>query len=139
MKITVAEEVIGRGIVDAIELDFSVDEITIKDIIAAKTAAVITKVKDENSSIGANHHFKSEEEQRLNRDVLNKKNETARKKIAAMDLDIEKETYLAFDAFNSNMFFILVDEKQYLDLDDKVVITKNSQIKFIRLTQLKGG
>ncbi len=54
-------------------------------------------------------------------------------------VDVERQMYVALDAFQKNGFFLLIDDKQVTELDQKITITKTSQINFIKLTPLVGG
>lgn len=54
-------------------------------------------------------------------------------------IDVEKQIYVALEAFQKNGFFILVDDQQISELDQKVQLKKDSSISFIKLTQLVGG
>ena len=65
---------------------------------------------------------------------LNKKKTNLRKKI-----NLEKEIQFAEKAFEENNFFILVDDKQYEHLNDKVILEEDSKISFIKLIPLVGG
>ena len=139
MKITIAEEVIGQGIMDTIEVNLPMDKLTVKDIITAKVEVTVNSINKDPSVVKSNHHFSSDEEKRLNQQLLEKKDKELKKRIESLKLDAEKETYVALEAFQNNMFFIIIDEKQYSDLEEQVVITHKSQVKFIKLTQLQGG
>ena len=54
-------------------------------------------------------------------------------------VDLEKQIHIAFDAFDTNGFFILVDDMQVESLDDMVTISPETTVSFIRLTPLVGG
>lgn len=53
--------------------------------------------------------------------------------------DTEKQTYLAWDAFQKNGFFILVNDRQATSLDEQLMLSKDTVVSFVRLTQLVGG
>ncbi|WP_435261263.1 hypothetical protein [Tenacibaculum sp. nBUS_03] len=55
------------------------------------------------------------------------------------EVDAEKQVYLALEAFKKNVFFILVDDKQVTELNQKITLKKDSKISFIKLTPLVGG
>lgn len=55
------------------------------------------------------------------------------------EIDVEKQIYVALEAFQKNGFFILVDDQQVSELDQKIQLKENSSISFIKLTQLVGG
>ena len=54
-------------------------------------------------------------------------------------VDAEKQYYLALEAFQKNGFFIIVDDKQVNDLNEKISITSRTSATFVKLTPLVGG
>lgn len=54
-------------------------------------------------------------------------------------IDPEKQTYLALGAFQKNSFFILVNDRQITDIDEKIHLRKDMKISFLKLTPLVGG
>ena len=54
-------------------------------------------------------------------------------------VDAEKQYLVALDAFQKNGFFILIDNIQSESLEQMVVINKNTNISFLKLTPLVGG
>lgn len=54
-------------------------------------------------------------------------------------IDIEKQILIALDAFQKNGYFILIDEEQAEDLNQEVLVSKNTTVNFLKLTQLVGG
>jgi len=139
MKITIAEEILGQGIIKTTVVDLATSESTLKEIIAAKVETTVNTINNDISSVKSNYHFSSDEELRLNREILDEKNRQLQKRLEKLELDAEKETYIALKAFQNNTFFVLIDNKQYSDLEESVKLTDKSQIKFIKLTQLQGG
>ncbi len=55
------------------------------------------------------------------------------------EIDIEKQIYVALEGFQKNAFFILVDEAQVSELNQRIYLKANSKINFIKLTSLVGG
>ena len=139
MKITIAEELLGQGIIKTTVVDLTSSELTLKEIIAAKVETTVNTINNNLSSVKSNHHFSSDEELRLNREFLDEKNRQMQKRLEALELDAEKETYIALEAFQKGTFFVLIDDKQYSDLEESVLLSDQSQVKFIKLTQLQGG
>lgn len=54
-------------------------------------------------------------------------------------IDPEKQVYVALDAFQKNGFFIIVDNIQVEELNQKIKLNQYSKISFIKLTPLIGG
>jgi hypothetical protein len=54
-------------------------------------------------------------------------------------IDWEKQAELAIRAFETNGFFILIDDHQMVNLDDLVEIGENTRVTFLKLVPLVGG
>ena len=54
-------------------------------------------------------------------------------------IDVEKQIYVALDAFQKNVFFILVDNQQLEELNQIVNLNSKSTISFVKITPLVGG
>jgi hypothetical protein len=54
-------------------------------------------------------------------------------------IDVEKQIYVALDAFQKNGFFILVDNQQLEELNQIVNLNSKSTISFVKITPLVGG
>ncbi|MBC7752061.1 MAG: hypothetical protein H7Z73_10155 [Candidatus Saccharibacteria bacterium] len=67
--------------------------------------------------------------------MLNEYEKAKPKKIINADLQYEK----ALEAFSSNRFFLLVDERQVTELDRELVVSEVSIVQFVKLVPLVGG
>ena len=54
-------------------------------------------------------------------------------------LDADAQCAQALEGFESNGFFMLVDDRQVESLDEEIVIGPNTSVSFIKLVQLVGG
>lgn len=54
-------------------------------------------------------------------------------------IDLEKQLYIALEAFQKNSYFILVDNQQLESLDQVISLTSTTTVSFIKLTPLIGG
>ncbi|MCU7806994.1 MAG: hypothetical protein KZQ73_03870 [Candidatus Thiodiazotropha sp. (ex Semelilucina semeliformis)] len=54
-------------------------------------------------------------------------------------IDFDKQLDLAIRAFESNGFFVLLDDKQLEDLNEPLTLTEHSKVSFIKLVPLVGG
>jgi hypothetical protein len=54
-------------------------------------------------------------------------------------LDWEEQAEIAIEAFESNGFFILVNDRQVEKLDETITIGVDTEINFVKLTPLVGG
>jgi hypothetical protein len=54
-------------------------------------------------------------------------------------LDWERQADVAVDAFGRNGFFILVNGRQALELDELIDVSDTGDVAFVKLVQLVGG
>ena len=59
--------------------------------------------------------------------------------IDPQQVDEEAAVCTARQAFVDGLYFVVIDEKQFRDLDSRVPLQPESRITFIRLTLLTGG
>lgn len=130
MVITIKDATFSGDILNEIEIAVQNERTTVKDLIAAR---VTSEVKSYNEKLP--EYFKgliqpSEAEKTLNGFRLKRRE----KKI-----DVEKQIWTALDAFQKNGYFILIDNQQAEDLDQEILVSKTTEISFVKLTQLVGG
>jgi hypothetical protein len=129
MLVTIKDETFSGGILNEILLSFKEEEVTIKEII---TERVKHEVEEYNNT--SPEYFKgliepSEAEKTLNGFKLKK----------LKKIDSEKQVYVALDAFLKNAYFLLIDNIQSESLEQKVKLSENTEISFVKLTPLVGG
>ena len=130
MVITIKDATFSGDILNEIEIAVQNERTTVKDLIAAR---VTSEVKSYNEKLP--EYFKgliqpSNAEKTLNGFRLKRRE----KKI-----DVEKQIWTALDSFQKNGYFILIDNQQAEDLDQEVLVSKTTEISFVKLTQLIGG
>jgi hypothetical protein len=54
-------------------------------------------------------------------------------------LDWERQAEIAVDAFGRNGFFILINGRQALKLDEQIEVAETVDVAFVKLVQLQGG
>ena len=54
-------------------------------------------------------------------------------------IDWERQADVAVEAFETNGFFVLVDDEQVTDLDAELDLSAETEIAFVRLVPLVGG
>ncbi len=121
------ETAVGK-LLHEIELQFKEDSITVEALIRKR---VEQEVKSYNDLGNANRLVQPTEfEEKLNKtQTKNTKNK----------IDVEKQIYVALDAFQQNRFFILVGNEQVDQLDAPIIVSKDTDISFVKLTPLVGG
>ena len=123
MELTVAHENASGEVIASFTLSELDEVMTVRELIQA---FVYQKVADSNQvkpTVSL-----TEYEKRLNE-------QSAGKHTRDWHLEAEK----AFDAFEKNAIFVIVDREQLKDLDQNVKIAPDSDVKFVRLIPLAGG
>jgi len=59
--------------------------------------------------------------------------------VEAQPVDEEAAVGAALQAFEDGLYFVVIDDEQYRELDARVPLQPDSRITFIRLTLLAGG
>ena len=134
--LTITDETAAGDILHQISLQFEEAYITVKALIKARVEEEIERYSKEISdyrknkilSLGSCHCLvlPTNLENRLNKKV-------------DFVIDIEKQVYVAINAFQNNGFIILVDDEQAEDLNQKVLVDESTTVSFIKLTPLVGG
>ena len=127
--LTIQDESLTGQILNHIALEIEKELITVEDLIKAR---VTKEVEEHNKSLG--DYYKgfiqpTEAEQTLNGYRLKHKKA----------IDVEKQIYIALNAFQSNAFFILLDDRQAESLEEEILVNKLSNVSFVKLTPLVGG
>lgn len=124
--LTIKDETAAGQILHELSLRFDSEYITVKELIEARIQAEVVRYEKDMGSYIRGLVLPTDIEKRLN-----KKN-TSR-------IDPEKQLYVALEAFKRNGFFILVDDEQIEELDQKFLVDESTQISFVKLTPLVGG
>ncbi len=128
MLVTIKDDTLGGSTIHSVEVDFSSEELTVREIIQERVESEVYNYNKKSSEVFNGLIQPTDKETRLN----NKKQD--RKLI-----DAEKQVYTALDAFTKNGFFVLIDNLQVEDLEQKVKLKADTEISFIKLTPLVGG
>jgi len=125
-SIKIKDEALSGNLLNEITLKFKEEYITVSELI---TNRVTAEIEIYNKDINNYKHSlvkPTNLEERLN----NKKRP---------EIDVEKQIYIALDAFQKNGFFILVDNEQVEDLNQKILVDDTTSVSFMKLTPLVGG
>lgn len=129
MNIVISDELLNGTITNQFEISLESDSLTVRDLITKRVSIEI-----ENYNKRLPQYFNGliepkEAERTLNGYKLKPK----------QLIDVEKQVYIALDAFQKNGFFVLVDNEQLEELEQQVVLKSTSKISFVKLTPLVGG
>jgi len=129
MTITIKDEDFAGKLIRELNLDFSSETVTVKEIITKRVKQEVEAYNQKLPEYFNGLIEPSEAERTINGFKLK-----PRKLI-----DIEKQVYIALDAFQKNGYFLLVDNVQAESLDQPVVLSQDTVISFVKLTPLVGG
>lgn len=129
MTLTIKDETFTGDIIREIDLVFKSENITVKELI---TERVLQEVENYNSKLPEYYNGliePTDAERTLNGYKIHS-NRT---------IDGEKQVYTALDAFMKNGYFVLIDNLQAESLEQKVKVSQDTKVSFIKLTPLVGG
>ncbi len=125
--LVIKDEAISGKVLNEIALKFETEYITVKELIAKRIEEEVHRYQNDiDSYTRQGLVLPTNLEKRLN-------------KKSKQSIDLEKQIYIAFDAFLKNGFFILIDNEQVSELEQKFLVDETSDITFIKLTPLVGG
>lgn len=124
--LTIKDETAAGDLLNQILLQFESEYITVEALINARIAAEIERYQKDSHNYKNGLVLPTNLEKRLNQKT-------------APQIDVEKQCYIALQAFQNNGFFILVDDEQVETLEQKVLVDDSTDITFIKLTPLVGG
>lgn len=129
MNILISDELLNGTITNQFEMELESDTLSVKDLI---TKRVSLEIEQYNKRLP--QYFNGLVEPKDAERTLN-----GYKLKAKQLIDVEKQVYIALDAFQKNGFFILVDNEQLEELEQIVTLRSTSKISFVKLTPLIGG
>ena len=129
LTVRIKDETAGGNTTGEIEVRFNTELISVKDIIKARVTAEVEGYNNKMPEYFNGLVQPNEAENTMNGFKLKQKRK----------IDAEKQCFAALDAFNKNAYFVLIDNIQAESLEQMIVINKNTEISFIKLTPLVGG
>jgi len=129
MKLLIKDESFTGDILNKIEIEVANELITVKDIIAGRVTAEVNRYNNKATEFFQGLIQPSNTEKTLNGYKFKKKR----------IIDAEKQVYIALDSFQNNGYFVLIDNIQAESLDQEVLLAKDTNVSFVKLTPLVGG
>jgi len=129
MKLIIKDESFTGDILNKIEIDVAQELMTVRDIISARVATEVEQYNQKSSEYFQGLVQPSNTEKTLNGYKFKNKR----------TIDVEKQVYVALDAFQKNGYFVLIDNSQAESLDQEVLLTNDTNVSFLQLTPLVGG
>jgi len=129
MKLLIKDETFTGDILNQIEIEIANELTTVQDIISGRVTAEVNRYNNKSTEYFQGLIQPSNTEKTLNGYKLKKKR----------TIDAEKQVYIALDSFQNNGYFVLIDNIQAESLDQEVLLAKDTNVSFVKLTPLVGG
>ncbi len=127
--ITIKDRTFGGGSINEIDLRLESEEITVKDLIISRVKREVEIYNSEMDVAYSGLVVPNKIEE-----LLNRKKSGSRRKV-----DFEKQSYQALAGFQNNQFFVIINDKQVDDLEQRIDVLSIKEVEFIKLTPLVGG
>src|SRR5262249_44849889 len=127
--VTVLDETTSGGATNTLTLDFLTERVTVRELIRAR---IYQEVTEYNAALP--ERFKG-----LVQPVGSRPTPDGYLLPRRGLIDWEAQLLRALEAFQTNGFILLVDDKQLTSLDDEIELRHDSSICFLRLVPLVGG
>ncbi len=129
MNILISDELLNGTITNQFEIELSENTITAQELIELRVNSEVESYNKKQTMYYKGLVDPTDAEKTLN--GFKMKNQ--------QNIDAEKQVYIALNAFQKNGFFILVDDKQIEELEQRIVLHETSKVSFVKLTPLVGG
>ncbi|MBO9562817.1 MAG: hypothetical protein J7621_08595 [Niastella sp.] len=129
VTVIIRDETAGGKILTEIPITLNSELTTVKEIILARLQVEVEAYNEKLPEYFMGLVQPSDAEQTLNGYRLKE-----RRKV-----DLEKQCFIALDAFKKNGYFVLIDDIQAESLEQMISINNNTNISFVKLTPLVGG
>ena len=129
ITLTIKDETTGGKLVNEVEVAFANELTTVKDIIRARVSSEVEAYNKRMPEYFKGLVQPTDAEKTLNGYKLKQNRK----------VDPEQQCKVALDAFEKNGYFVLIDNIQAESQDQMIVVNKDTQISFVKLTPLVGG
>jgi hypothetical protein len=129
MVLTITDETFTGKVLNELTIEFDTDLVSVKDIITMRVEKEVERYNQKLPEYFNGLIEPTDAEKTLNGYKLK----------ANKIIDAEKQVYIALNAFQKNGYFVLIDNIQCEELEQKITIKQNTTISFIKLTPLVGG
>jgi hypothetical protein len=129
LTLTIKDETTSGKVYNEVNITLAAEIVTVKEII---TARVTSEVDTYNKRLPEYYNGlvqPTDAEKTLNGYRFKQKRK----------VDAEQQVYAALKAFNTNVYFLLIDNIQAESLEQMILVNSHTNISFIKLTPLVGG
>jgi hypothetical protein len=125
------DETVSGDILRTIEIMVENEIMAVRDLIAARVRKEVATYNSQAQEYFQGLVQPSDAEATLNGYTYKMRNKRF--------VDPEKQVFVAWDAFQKNRFFVMIDNKQVADLDETILVEASTKVSFLRLMPLVGG
>lgn len=129
--LTIQDETATGNILSRLELEISQEMLTARELITQRVQQEVAAYNDQQTGIYRGLVQPIDSERLLNGDTYRLRH-TKR-------IDAEQQVYRALEAFRTNGFFLLVNDRQVETLDEEIWLGEGATASFLKLTPLVGG
>jgi len=129
IALTLYDETTDGKMLNKVELRLVSQQTTLREVISQRIKQEVDKYNNQQQKVFQGLVQPTDTETMLNGYRLQKKRM----------ISFEKQLEKAIEAFESNGFFVLLDDKQIEDLDSPLILKEDSHVGFIKLVPLVGG
>lgn len=139
ISIRITDEHFGKSKLSIFELEYPSEDVTIREIITRRVEEEVSRVTQMQRNpdiIKTEHRMFLAGLTKLSPELLLNQDSIAKRRTP---IDVAAAVNTAHKAFEAGNYFVLFDDIQYENLDEKIKLTSNSEVIFLRLTPLQGG
>lgn len=129
MLVKIKDATLSGKSTNEMEIHFQSNEVSVKEIIEGRVTHEVNLYNQQTEEMFNGLVQPSVAERTVNGYQMKKRK----------TIDVEQQVYVALDAFQKNGFFLLIDDQQVDQLEQKILLKANTEISFIKLTPLVGG
>ena len=129
--LTIQDETATGSVLHRLELKISQEMLTVRELIARRVHDEVAAYNAGQAGVFRGLIQPTDSERLLNGDTYRLR--------TAKRIDAEEQVYRALEAFQTNGFFLLVNDRQVESLDEEIWLGAGATASFLKLTPLVGG
>lgn len=130
--LTIQDETATGSVLSRLELEINQEMLTVRELISRRVQQEVATYNAEQTGVFRGLIQPTDSERVLN-------GETSYRLRHAKRIDAEEQVYRALEAFQTNSFFLLVNDRQVETLDEEIWLGDGATASFLKLTPLVGG
>ncbi len=127
--LTIQDETATGNILHKIELEITSEMLTVRDLIEQRVRQEVAQYNSHTTEYFNGLVQPTESEKTLNGYKMRHRK----------SIDAEQQVYKALEAFGRNGFFVIVNDRQVVDLEEEIWLGNGATASFVKLTPLAGG